>query len=113
MVNASWTARPPIPAVHSRVLAAIPRHCQTQTPSAPPAGFLVFGPLPATVLGSYHRSFGAGDRGLGSPGCRALRHTMPRLDSAEPLVRFSRAALPSADSPRASLRGSTLIASPA
>jgi hypothetical protein len=57
--------------------------------------------------------FRGGGSGLGSPGCRALRHTMPRRDSAEPLVRFSRAALPSADSPRASLRGSTLIASPA
>jgi hypothetical protein len=65
MVNREVDSTSPrSPAAPSRALAATPPTLPTQTPSAPPAGFLVFGPLPATVLGSYHPSFGAtGDRG--------------------------------------------------
>jgi hypothetical protein len=66
MVNASWTARPPIPAVHSRALAASPPTLPTQTPSAPPGGVSGIWPISATVLGSYHPSFRGGGSGLGS-----------------------------------------------
>ena len=44
---------PPIPAVQSRVLAAVPPTLPTQTPSAPPAGFLVFGPRRLATCSTY------------------------------------------------------------
>ena len=54
---------PPIPAVPSRALAAIPPTLPTQTPSAPPAGFLVFGQFPPRYSARIAQVFGAGDRG--------------------------------------------------
>ena len=72
MVNASWTARPPDPRCPLASFDGISPTLPTQTPSVSPAGFLVFGP----VLGSYHPSFRAGDRG-----------SAVRLPSPSPFVR--------------------------
>jgi hypothetical protein len=67
MVNREVDSKsPPIPAVHSRSLAAIPPDTAKPTPPVSPAGFRGFWPTSATVLGSYHPSFrGIGEWGLG------------------------------------------------
>src|SRR3954452_4419390 len=106
MVNASWTARPRSPLSTREFWQRSPPTLPNPNPVGTPGG--VSGIWPTSRHGTRFVSpeFRGGGSGLGSPGCRALRHTMPLRDSAEPLVRFSRAALPSADSPRASLRGS-------
>src|SRR4051794_24641283 len=83
MVNSSWTARPPIPAVHSRALVASPPTLPTQTPSAPPAGFLVFGQFPPRYSARIPK-FSGREIGARQPDCRALRHRMPRLMADHP-----------------------------
>ena len=45
MVNRDWTARPRSPLSNREFWQRSPPTLPTQTPSAPPAGFLVFGPL--------------------------------------------------------------------
>ena len=66
MVNREVDSKSPrSPLSHSRSLAAIPPDTAKPTPPVSPAGFLVFGQLPATVLGSYHPSFRGGGSGLG------------------------------------------------
>ena len=73
---------PPIPAVPSRALAAIPPDTAKPNPVGIPGGVSGIWPISATVLGSYHPSFRGGGSGLGSSGCRALRHEMPPLARA-------------------------------
>ena len=54
---------PPIPAVLSRALAAIPPDTANRNPVGTPGGVSGIWPISATVLGSYHPSFRGGDRG--------------------------------------------------
>ena len=51
MVNRELGQHAPRSPLSNREFGSDPPTLPTQTPSAPPAGFLVFGPLPATVLG--------------------------------------------------------------
>ena len=57
---------PPIPAVPSRALAAIPPDTANRNPVGTPGGVSGIWPISATVLGSYHPSFRGGGSGLGS-----------------------------------------------
>src|SRR3954447_13523702 len=82
---------PPIPAVPSRALAASPPTLPSQTPSAPPAGFLVFGPFPPRYSAFCHLDFGAGI-GARRAVCRALRHSLAP-DPRRPLTLGRVAAL--------------------
>jgi hypothetical protein len=54
---------PPDPRCPIASLAAIPPILPTETPSAPPAGFLVFGQFPPRYSARITQVFGAGDRG--------------------------------------------------
>ena len=82
MVNASWTARPPRSPLSTREpWQHPPRRCQPKPRRHARRGFWYLAHF-ATVLGSYHPSFRGGGSGLGSQSCRALRHRMPRRDSA-------------------------------
>src|SRR3954452_8432986 len=103
MVNASWTARPPIPAVQSRFWQRSPPTLPSQTPSAPPAGFLVFRPISATVLRlSVTESFGGGGSGLGGSSAGPFAVACGRLS-----VRLCALAPPSSP-PSLSSRGGGL-----
>jgi hypothetical protein len=79
MVNRELDSTPPIPAVDREFWQRSPPTLPSQTPSAPPAGFPVFGPLPATVLGFVSPEFRGGGIGLGSQTAEPSTFTCPLL----------------------------------
>ena len=89
---ASWTA-PPDPRCPSRILAASPPTLPNPNLVGTPGGvFLLFGPLPATVLGFVSPKFSGRGIGARQPRCRALRRS-PTLTS-QTAVGTRRVAVP-------------------
>jgi hypothetical protein len=82
MVNASWTARPPDPRCPLASFGSIPPDAANPNPvGTPRRGFWY---LANFRHGTRLVSPKFSGRGIGArqPGCRALRHRMPRRDSA-------------------------------
>ena len=97
---------PPDPPLSSREnLAAIPPDAAKPAPSAPPAGFLVFGPLPPRYSAVCHREFRGG--GIGGSAAKSAEPFAVRLPLGSPCGSALRAP-PSSRSPLSSQAGAQI-----
>ena len=105
-VIANWTARPPIPRCPVvRIWRRSSPDAAKPAPSAPPAGFLVFGPLPPRYSAVCHREFRGG--GIGGSAAKSAEPFAVRLPLGSPCGSALRAP-PSSRSPLSSQAGAQI-----